>query len=108
MRTATTHLELDISGTTNMVFSITAAQGSHVTSESLSFVLDGVPQRATELTDRHGTRLHQFVSGPGTMIVDLWQKDGDTWRLATRYAAAARGGLSHLPGTPSPVIKKKY
>lgn len=70
LRTVTNHLELDIKGTTNMVFSIAAAQGSHVTSETLSFVLDGQPQRATELTDGHGTRLHTFVSGPGRMIVD--------------------------------------
>ena len=70
LRTVTNHLELDIRGTTNMVFSITAAQGTAVTSETLSFVLDGEPQSATELTDRHGTRLHQFVSGPGRMIVD--------------------------------------
>jgi transglutaminase-like putative cysteine protease len=70
LRTATTRLELDISGTTNMVFSLAVAQGSHVTSETLSFVLDGVPQRATELTDGHGTRLHQFVSGPGRMVVE--------------------------------------
>ena len=70
LRTATSHLELDISGTTNMVFSIAAAHGTAVTSETLTFVLDGVPQQATELTDRHGTRLHQFVSGPGLMVVD--------------------------------------
>ena len=70
LRTVTNHLELDIKGTTNMVFSITAAQGSAVTSENLTFVLDGQPQQATELTDRHGTRLHTFVSGPGRMIVD--------------------------------------
>ena len=70
LRTVTNHLELDIKGTTNMVFSIAAAQGSHVTSETLSFTLDGEPMKATELTDRHGTRLHQFVSGPGRMLVD--------------------------------------
>lgn len=70
LRTVTSRLELDISGSTNMVFSIAAAQGSHVTSETLSFVLDGEPMRATELTDRHGTRLHTFVAGPGRMIVD--------------------------------------
>ncbi len=70
LRTVTSHLELDIRGSTNMVFSLTAAQGSAVTSETLSFVLDGEPQKATELTDRHGTRLHQFVAGPGLMIVD--------------------------------------
>lgn len=70
LRTVTSHLELDIRGTTNMVFGITTAQGAHVTSESLSFVLDGVEQPSTELTDRHGTRLHQFVSAPGRMVVD--------------------------------------
>ena len=70
LRTVTSHLELDIRGSTNMVFSMTAAQGSAVTSETLSFVLDGEPQKATELTDRHGTRLHQFAAGPGFMVVD--------------------------------------
>ena len=69
-RTVTSHLELDLKGATNMVFSIASAQGSHVTSETLSFVLDGVAQSATELTDRHGTRLHQFAAGPGRMTVD--------------------------------------
>ena len=70
LRTVTSHLELDIRGSTNMVFSIAAAQGSAVTSEDLSFVLDGEPQRATELTDHRGTRLHTFIAGPGRMTVD--------------------------------------
>lgn len=70
LRTVTSHLELNISGRTNMVFSISAAHGTAVTSETLSFVLDGVPQTPTELTDRNGTRLHQFVAGPGVMTVD--------------------------------------
>ena len=70
LRTVTSRLELDIRGSTNMVFSIAAAQGSTVTSEVVSFVLDGEPQRATELTDRQGTRLHTFIAGPGTMTVD--------------------------------------
>ena len=70
LRTVTSHLELDIRGSTNMVFSIAAAQGSAVTSEVLSFVLDGEPQRATELIDHRGTRLHTFIAGPGRMTVD--------------------------------------
>jgi transglutaminase-like putative cysteine protease len=70
LRTVTSRLELDISGRTNMVFSMAAAQGSHVTSETLSFVLDGQPQQATELTDTHGTRLHTFIAGPGKMVVE--------------------------------------
>ena len=70
LRTVTNHLELDIKGTTNMVFSIAAAQASTVISETLTFVLDGELMEATELTDGHGTRLHRLVSGPGRMIVD--------------------------------------
>lgn len=70
LRTVSTRLELAIEGRTNMVFSIAAAQGSQVTSEQLSFVLDGVPIVATELTDLHGTRLHQLVSERGTMIAE--------------------------------------
>lgn len=70
LRTVTARLDLAIEGRTNMVFSIAAAQGSHVTSEQLSFVLDGRAQQATELTDMHGTRLHRLISGPGRMIVE--------------------------------------
>lgn len=70
LRTVTSRLELDISGSTNMVFSIAAAQGANLTSERLSFTLDGAAQEATEITDGNGTRLHQFVSGPGHMTVE--------------------------------------
>ena len=70
LRTVTSRLELSIKGRTNMVFSLAVAQASNLTSESLWFLLDGEAQHATELTDVHGTRLHTFVSGPGTMIVD--------------------------------------
>jgi transglutaminase-like putative cysteine protease len=68
-RTVTTDLELDISGRTEMVFSIAVAKGAYLASESLSFVLDGTPQTATELIDRHGSRLHKFVSEAGRMSV---------------------------------------
>lgn len=70
LRTVNARLELDISGRTNMVFSMAAAQGVNFESESLSFILDGVAQTSTELVDSHGTRLHQFVSGPGRMSVE--------------------------------------
>ena len=70
LRTVTTRLELAIDGRTNMVFSIAAAQDAYFGKESLSFVLDGVPLKATELVDDHGTRLHQLVSDAGTMVVE--------------------------------------
>ena len=69
-RTVKTRLKLDIQGTTNVVFSLAAASGNIFASESLSFLLDGVAQSSNELADIHGNRLHQFVSGPGSMIVE--------------------------------------
>ncbi|MEP6478979.1 MAG: transglutaminase family protein [Rhodoglobus sp.] len=70
LRTVSARMELSISGSTDMVFSIAAARGADLVSESLSFVLDGTPQQPTELVDSSGTRLHKFVSGPGTMVVE--------------------------------------
>ena len=69
-RTVSSHLELDISGSTNMVFSIAATSGATLESESLAFVLDGTPVDAAELVDWNGTRLHRLVAGPGRMTVD--------------------------------------
>ena len=83
-RTVSTHLELDISGTTSMVFSIAACAGATLESESLRFVLDGTTLEPTELVDWNGSRLHQLVSGAGHMVVD--------------YAAVIAG-----PADPAPV-----
>ena len=69
-RTVSTHMELDLAGATEMVFSMAVATESTLGSEAISFVLDGVSQVATELVDRHGSRLHKFVAGPGRMVVD--------------------------------------
>lgn len=70
LRTVSARLELAISGRTDMVFSITAASGAEFASESLSFELDGEPQRAIELVDANGTRLQRLIAGPGTMVVE--------------------------------------
>ncbi len=70
LRTVSSHLELTISGTTNMVFSLAASSVASLQSEELAFVLDGTPVEATELVDWNGTRLHRLVSGPGRMVVD--------------------------------------
>jgi transglutaminase-like putative cysteine protease len=69
-RTMKTRLVLDIQGRTNAVFSLAAASGNLIVNETLSFLLDGAPQTATELADVHGNRLHHFVSGPGRMLVE--------------------------------------
>jgi len=63
-------MELDIAGLSELVFSMAVATESDIASESISFLLDGVPQQAAELVDRHGSRLHKFAAGPGHLSVD--------------------------------------
>jgi transglutaminase-like putative cysteine protease len=70
LRNVSAHLELATSGRTNMVFSLAAAQGNQLASESLRIVLDGRTVEARELVDRHGSRLHELVAGGGRMTVD--------------------------------------
>ena len=53
-----------------MVFSIAAASSATFASEQTTFVLDGTELDFTELTDRHGTRLHRLADGPGKLVVD--------------------------------------
>lgn len=70
LRTVNARLDLSIAGRTNMVFSLAAAEDSALLSERLDITLDGAPIDPTEIVDRHGSRLHQLVSGPGRMIVE--------------------------------------
>ena len=69
-RTVSTRLELAIEGRTNMVFSLAAARPQYFAAESLSFVLDGTAYQPKELVDERGTRLHEFVSEAGSMVVE--------------------------------------
>ncbi|MEP6481016.1 MAG: transglutaminase family protein [Rhodoglobus sp.] len=69
-RTVSTRLELAIKGRTNMVFSLAAARPQHFAEESLSFVLDGTAYEPHEIVDERGTRLQEFVSEAGKMIVE--------------------------------------
>lgn len=68
--TVSSHLDLDLKGHTDMVFSIAVAESAHIVEESIAFVLDGEPLDFTVITDRHGTRLHRLAAGGGTMVVD--------------------------------------
>jgi transglutaminase-like putative cysteine protease len=69
-RSASAHLELDISGRTDMVFSLAVSANSLFNRENLSITLNGEPQHPTELVDRHGTRLHRLIGEAGLMVVD--------------------------------------
>ena len=69
-RTVSSHLDLDLKGRTDMVFSIAVAESADIVEESIAFVLDGEPLDFSVITDRHGTRLHRLAAGGGTMVVD--------------------------------------
>ncbi len=70
LRNVSAHLELDLSGRTDMVLSIAVAQSARIDSETLAIALDGTPVAPTELVDRHGTRLHRLISESGRMTID--------------------------------------
>ena len=70
LRTVSSHMELDISGRTSMVVSLAVAQGAQLASERLELRLDGRLLEPRELVDRHGSRLHELISGAGRMTVD--------------------------------------
>src|SRR3990170_2389501 len=70
LRNVSAHLDLDILGRTNMVLSLAVAQSNKLAFEELTIRLDGRPVEAREISDRHGTRLHQLIGDAGRMTVD--------------------------------------
>jgi transglutaminase-like putative cysteine protease len=70
LRTVSVHLDLELRGHTNMVFSMTPAVGASITAENLEFLLDSVPQGSREISDLHGGRLQVFETDRGRMSVD--------------------------------------
>jgi transglutaminase-like putative cysteine protease len=69
-RTVSAHIELELTGQTELVFSIAVSQSSYRAAESISFLHKGVPQPFEELTDLVGTRLQRLHCGPGQFVVD--------------------------------------
>lgn len=69
-RDVSAYLDVDITGETDLEFQITVAPhpGAEVT-ESLSFVLDGKPVSANEISGTHGSRIHMLHAGVGSLLV---------------------------------------
>jgi len=63
-------MEIELAGASEMVFSMAVASESKLASETISFLMDGVEQVPAEIIDRHGSRLHKFVAGPGHLSVE--------------------------------------
>ena len=68
-RTASTSIDLDLSGPARLIFAVAVAQGQPVKSETLVISVDGDEVQPTEIIDAHGTRLHSVqVQGTSTTL----------------------------------------
>lgn len=70
LRNVSAHLEFEVSGRTTMVLSLAVSQSNLLNSENLTIVHDGQQVKPIEVVDRHGSRLHQFVTEKGRISVD--------------------------------------
>jgi len=70
-RHVSAELDVDISAPTTLEFQIAVApQPGADVDESLSFVLDGKPIAALEISGLHGNRIHKFEAPVGNLQVD--------------------------------------
>ncbi|HKV18000.1 MAG TPA: transglutaminase family protein [Mycobacterium sp.] len=79
-------LDVEIVEATTLEFQIAVAPHPHAeVSESLSFVLDGKPLQAQEISGEHGNRIHKMEASPG--------------KLQVAYAATVVGRTDPAPVT---------
>ncbi len=64
------HLELELHGSADLIFSIAVAQGANLESESFTIISGGSELEPHEITGRHGTRLHRLTAPTGKMTID--------------------------------------
>src|SRR6476620_3884841 len=70
LRTVSTHLELGLGGPSKLVFSLAAAQGLPLQSETLAITVDGRRVQPRELVDAQGSRLHSVVVQGSRLVLD--------------------------------------
>jgi transglutaminase-like putative cysteine protease len=69
-RTVSMHINLGLSGPSRLIFSVAAAQGIPLASESLSVVVDDSQATPTEIVDAHGGRLHAVWAEGSQLTLD--------------------------------------
>ncbi|MCW2811875.1 MAG: Transglutaminase-like superfamily protein [Friedmanniella sp.] len=69
-RTVTSHLDLGLTGSSRLVFSVAVAQGAPLESESMSVLVDGQSVPVQELVDIHGNRLHVLQASGQRVTMD--------------------------------------
>lgn len=64
------HIDLDLVGSSRLIFSVAAASGVPLDQESLSIVVDGAEVKPAEITDAHGGRLHSLWAEGSHLTLD--------------------------------------
>lgn len=76
-RALTSHVEIEVAETADLVLSVAVAQTNDIHAEQLRATLDGEPVEVDEIPDRHGTRLHRVRDvPPGALVVDYEARVG--------------------------------
>ena len=70
LRTVSTHIELGLTGTSKLIFSVAAAQGTPIQRESLAISIDGAAIEPIEVVDAHGSRLHALSAAGNALVLD--------------------------------------
>lgn len=68
-RVVTAEIDLDLSSSVDLIFSLSAAQSVPVVSEQLTFVQGDRQYTASEIVDQSGSRLHRFTGEAGLLEV---------------------------------------
>lgn len=69
-RTVTTHIDLTLTGSAKLVFSVAVAAGAPFASEELTLVADGDAVQPRELVDAQGSRLHVLETSAEKVTLD--------------------------------------
>lgn len=69
-RDVAAHVALRVTEPATLVFAVAAAADYAPTAERMTITLDGIEVETTELSDLHGTRLHQVTPGTGELVLE--------------------------------------
>jgi transglutaminase-like putative cysteine protease len=71
-RSVSAHIAVRIDSPVTMVFAASVAEGITKEVETIDFRYGDSSITPVEISDLHGTRLHQFTVGAGTLTMDYW------------------------------------
>lgn len=70
LRSITAHIDVRLSGRTQLIYSLAPATGSTFELESLQIAVDGKSVEAEEIADLHGGRLQHLIADSGRVTLD--------------------------------------